>query len=295
MTLPAAPPPCPLLDLPQDLLGYIVDGLIDEDLTNFWRLSRVCRALKALAETGALARRRHLGGDQCARCLRMRTALAEPAIALKRLFSCMPRLTTLDLSGAYWWVRGGGSAVAEAISTAPFARRLEVLRLDHCEELSDSGLMRLCSDPDSWKPTLPRLRELSLRSCRYLHSARPLRALFSLERLDLAWCVGMHGLAVNMLCSHVPGLRYLDLTGIEVVPGTSFRDGGLTRGMVELRLATTPVGDDDLFNIGDALPDLRRLVLSKRAGNLWADGLFTDAGVAEFRRRRPEVEVVFVT
>jgi hypothetical protein len=325
----------PLLDLPDDLLTQIVELMFEGDVTAFWALSRVSPTLKSLVEAAA-ARRRHLGGDASAACLRKRTTLAEPALPLKRLLSCMPNLVTLDLSGAYWWVRAGGgaAAVGEAIANAPFAPHLEVLRLDHCEELDDAALDRLLRPPgrrssmrvhlpppmmravvahlreggmmeaaDGDAPTylgappaLPRLRELSLRSCRRLTCPQFLYWTPALERLDLAWCAKIRGLGTLPLRQATPRLRLLDVTGVEDGGGWGgMPASGLPRGVRELCLAMTSLSDDGLGFLAERLPELRRLTLSRRADNLWADGRFTDAGVAEFKRRRPEVEVVFVS
>lgn len=307
-----------LLDsLPEDLLVHIAELLVEEDLTNFWRLSRVCPLLKAAAEA-AVSRRTHLGGDASARCLRQRTTLAEPAVPLGRLLRCMPALRTLDLSGAYWWARDDGFALAAAVRDAPFAPHLETLRLDHCERIDHNALERLCvHDAPRLSAygahALPSLRELSVRSCRLLRRATFASYLVALESLDLAWCpdvqasplvygaglrraLSAHGALqgkITTLRDLAPGLRYLDVTGVEAARELLL-DRGAPRGLRELRAASVPLADGDLLELGAELRELRRLVVSKSAWNLWADGMFTDAGLAELRRRRPDLEVVLV-
>jgi hypothetical protein len=322
---PGAPPPacssrpCSLLDLPDDLLAQIADHALDSDVVNFWRLSRVSRAAKSLVEAAA-GRRRALGGDASSRCLRMRTSLAEPALPLRRLLSCMHGLEELDLSGAHAWVRDdGGVAVAAAIADAPFAANLRGLKLDHCERFGSAGAERLLvralgdeGDLDSPRaPRLPRLRELSLRSCRGLDSLALLGTLPSLERLDCAWCPkadaacfagagppalrqdgvygGAHRGQRKGQPRPPPRLRYLDLSGVEGMHDSCV--AGLPRALTELRLAATAVSDAGLSAIAERLPELRRLVLPRPAGNLWASGSWTEGGLAELRRRRPDLQV----
>lgn len=276
---------------------------------NFWLLSRVCVDLKLAAEAEVSTWRR-LGGDASAACLRRRTSLAEPAVPLARLFRHAVRITTLDLSGAHWWLKGPGGAfaVARAISAAPFAGRLEALRLDRCEGLDDAAVARLvvaedeprdapCQLPSPPRPfaalgALPALRELSLRSCPRVASAAFLFHVPRLARLDVAWCRHMRiDLAME---GFVRDLVALDATGVEWAGNNLI--ARLPPRVRELRVAMAPLSDAGLLRLAQgAGPELRTLELARRAQNLWADGLFTDAGVAELRRARPEVEIVFVS
>lgn len=70
---------------------------------------------------------------------------------------------------------------------------------------------------------------------------------------------------------------------------------GLPTTLVELRLAATPVSDAMLNSFCERLTNLRRLVLPAPAANLWAGGRWTDGGLAELRRRRPELKVEVVS
>jgi hypothetical protein len=309
---PSSSSPCSLLDLPDDLLAQIADDALDADIANFWRLSRVSRAAKSLIEVAA-GRRCTLGGDASARCLRMRTSLAEPAVPLRRLLSCMHNLEELDLGGAHDWVRGNGHAIAEAIAEAPFAPRLRRLSLDHCDRFGDAAAERLFCQSDMIKlmlriPLLPRLRELSVRSCRGLKSMLFIDRLPALERLDCAWCAELEAgyfaeIGVSLrevfgptgwsFLPPLPPLRYLDLSGVQAMHDRCVT--ALPTTLVELRLVATAISDASLSIIADRLAELRRLVLPRPDGNLWASGSWTDGGLAELRRRRPELKVEVVS
>lgn len=70
----------------------------------------------------------------------------------------------------------------------------------------------------------------------------------------------------------------------------------LSPGLPEVRqlnLAFCKVSDTGLLALASASTHLSHLVLASKAFyNLWSCGLWSDAGVMELRRRRPEVEVV---
>jgi hypothetical protein len=319
----AAAPPLSLLGaLPNDLIAEIARRTFKSDITCLWTLSCVSRELKQHVEAAA-RQRTSLGGDASAAVLRRRPkAIVEPAIPLKRLLSCMPLLHTLDLSGAYWWL--SSHSVALAIGACPAARSLRVLRLDHCEELKDHDLLAMLADPkdgflgaatDSWSlameaqaddsaaaldPTregvppaaaFPQLRELSVRSCRRLESCYFLVLLPQLQLLDVAWCASLKQFHWHL--EHVPRLELIDATGVEGMDDDAV--GSLPCTVREARLAMTSVTDAGLLELGTQASSLSRVVLGKPSNNLWATGQWTEAGVAELKRRRPSIAVEFVS
>lgn len=302
-------------ELPDDLLREIVRRALDQDIASLFSLSCVSRALKTLVERAAHART-SLGGDASSAILRRQpasSALLEPAVPLKRLLYCVPLLHTLDLSGANWCL--GSLAALQAVNACPAASGLQVLRLDYCEWMEDPDLIALliargtaAVATDGWslameaqnegggggedrmEPAFPWLHELSLRSCRRLTSAFFLEVFPYLQRLDVAWCIEMK--QIDWFVDKARRLAYLDVTGIE-----SFDDGVATMlpdGVRELRLAMTGVSDIALGELAHR-PQLERLVLGKKADNLWTTGHWTEAGLAEFRRRRSDVAVDFVS
>jgi hypothetical protein len=73
---------------------------------------------------------------------------------------------------------------------------------------------------------------------------------------------------------------------------------GLRQGpepeLEELDLAYTQLGDTGLMALAAVCPRLRQLAVAQNEGNLWATGMWTEAGLREFSRLRPEVRLEVV-
>ncbi|KAG2439300.1 hypothetical protein HXX76_004659 [Chlamydomonas incerta] len=148
------------------------------------------------------------------------------------------------------------------------------------------GVQTLCSG------ALTQLRELSLRSAGDIGDGAALSApgaLPSLTSLDLSWCHSVRGDAIAACAGR---LQRLTLHGCELVDSTVCRD---LRALVELDVAFTRVCDVGLMALAAYSSNLRRLVLASRSDNLWTTGNWSEGGLGEFRRLRPEVEVVFAS
>jgi hypothetical protein len=140
-----------LTALPPPLLARIASAaLATQGLPAIFALSATCTALRAacndvLATTTAIAPiglrgpllrpcRGRSDGYECA-CDDCR-GRAAAACTIERAIGAAPRLTRLDLSGAYWLVTNS------LLRRLGMARPpLEVLILDHCEQINDDGLM----------------------------------------------------------------------------------------------------------------------------------------------------------
>ncbi|KXZ52763.1 hypothetical protein GPECTOR_8g153 [Gonium pectorale] len=134
---------------------------------------------------------------------------------------------------------------------------------------------------------LRNLRELSLRSVGSIGDGGALAALPALHVLDMAWCHSVQGPAVATFARR---LRSLSLHGCEMVGDDVCAALALPGSRIEhLALAFTRVGDGGLLALACGSPGLRRLVLAAGAYNLWTTGLWTEAGLREFQRLRPEV------
>jgi hypothetical protein len=84
----------------------------------------------------------------------------------------------------------------------------------------------------------------------------------------------------------------LDVTGCTRVCDTLC---GILPAIEWLSLALAEnVSDAGLAALAARSPRLRRLTLARRFDNVFATGKWTEAGLAAFRRQRPEVEVVFI-
>ncbi|KAG2453515.1 hypothetical protein HYH02_001735 [Chlamydomonas schloesseri] len=193
---------------------------------------------------------------------------------------CGSSLAELDLRPSH------GSVGDGALEAVAGARSLRVLRLDHCSAITHTGIRMLCSG------VLTEMEELSLRSAGDIGDGAPLSApgaMPSLRRLDLSWCHSVRGDSIALCAAR---LRQLTLHGCELV------DSAVCHGLAaleELDVAFTRVCDVGLMALAAGSPNLRRLVLASRSDNLWTTGNWSEAGLGEFRRLRPDVEVVFAT
>eukprot|EP00198_Chlamydomonas_reinhardtii_P007561 XP_001696898.1 predicted protein [Chlamydomonas reinhardtii] len=203
--------------------------------------------------------------------------------ATEALRSVLPHcrgLVELDLRPSH------GSVCDEALGAVASTSSLRVLRLDHCSAITAQGVQTLCSG------ALTELQELTLRSAGDIGDGAALSAAGALPRLthlDLSWCHCVRGDAIAACARR---LKRLTLHGCELV------DSAMCQGLEaleELDVAFTRVCDVGLMALAAHSPNLRRLVLACRSDNLWTTGNWSDTGLGEFRRLRPDVEVVFAS
>ncbi len=215
----------------------------------------------------------------------------------------LAELTALDLSGFRQLktlvINSVRDAKARVLDTVSKLKSLESLRLGNSGLVDDdfaklAGLSNLKGlELDNGAIRGPGLA--SLRSCR------------SFERLRLANC-GLGDAALETIGRDLSGLRVLAITGANQVQGSAFRALGKSRTLKEVSVADG-VGDDAVaaelsllsgvevlnFNGCPQLSDtglesLSRLKSLKRVA-LHRCTKLTDAGVAAFRKARPDVTV----
>ncbi|GBF90898.1 hypothetical protein Rsub_03753 [Raphidocelis subcapitata] len=239
-------------------------------------LSRTCSALRAACDA-ALDQLTDLPRAATAP-LRAKTG-PEPGAAaalVRRAVCSLRRAVVVDLSGLHFWVFDCG---LEALgSSCPM---LEVLRLDHCQNISGAGLAAMAAPG-----RLARLRELSINACGDVGPGSFLAGLPALRVLRAQYC---RSLEDGPVVAVAPRLDELDLTGC----GLGDALCGALASARAAHLAFLPITDDGLAALGRAAPRLRRLTLAARCNNLWPVGLYSDSGVTALRRALPELEVAF--
>lgn len=138
--------------------------------------------------------------------------------------------------------------------------------------ITDAGLAHLAG--------LVEMRELSLQGTRVTTAGiAQLRGMTRLSKLNLAQT------RVDSLEPYRPlaGLRSLTLARTPITdPGLAPASALGFAGLIDLNLYRTRIGDDGLKHL-PAIPKLKRLVL--------AGTDVTDAGVADFKKARPDVRV----
>lgn len=138
-------------------------------------------------------------------------------------------------------------------------------------------------------PLLLPPQTLSIRSCGDMGSGEPLSRLPSLAWLDASWC---RSVTAPALVHIGPQLRTLRLAGCDLVDDLLCP---LLHSVEHLNLAFTRVTDVGLRQLAQSAACLNLLVLADQStANLWNTGLWTQAGLAEFRASRPTVKVEFV-
>jgi internalin A len=128
------------------------------------------------------------------------------------------------------------------------------------------------------------LRELEMGDAPITSAGvKQLQGLKSLTHLGLGWTKDVADAAVPDLVA-LPALEVLVLSGTKVTDAGLKQLVGMKK-LKELRLAAMPqVTDAGLLNL-KACPALRTVVVNKKTG-------VTPEGIAEFRRQRPDCEVI---
>ncbi|KAI8477372.1 MAG: hypothetical protein J3K34DRAFT_455232 [Monoraphidium minutum] len=279
----AAPPPADeaargLLDLPPALLHTVVDLCWAQGgAPALLALSRASRGLLRAADAalGAAAR------VAPAATARLRAApppgVERAGAVMGRLLRSLGAVASIDLSGLHFWVYDSS---LEVIGRS--CRQLESLRLDYCQHITGDGLHAMTSGGG-----LRRLRELSIGSCGDVGAGAFLSGLPALRVLRAAYS---HSLQGEQLLAVAAGLEYLDVSGCDGVGDELCTSLPAARA---LNLSFAPVTDGGLEALAAGSRGLATLWLARRSNNLWAVGLYSDAGVAALARKLPGLEIKY--
>ncbi|PNH04025.1 hypothetical protein TSOC_009862 [Tetrabaena socialis] len=270
MTQPEPHPLAPtvLAALPEHILHSIVAHLLAQN------------HLRALSCVACVSKPLHRATRSCwALCSRLSPGVHACTAALGAALPHAHSLATLDVSAGHRWMDDAAAAVVARVAS------LQAVSFEHCALLTAAGLSALCAG------RLHNLQELSLRSVGDIGDGGALVALPALQRLDLGWCHSVQGGAV---AAYGPRLRALSLHGCDLVGDAVC---AALPNVEELNVAFTHVGDEGLLALARCSPRLQRLTVASavEAGNLWCTGRWTEAGLAEFRRLRPDVRLVFAS
>ncbi|KAG2498916.1 hypothetical protein HYH03_003106 [Edaphochlamys debaryana] len=242
------------------------------------------------------------------------------AAALAAVFPLLVRCRALDLRSAFRWMGPGACGGIAGVGT------LTALHLDNCTQLTPAGVthlsLRSAGDvgDGSVLSRLPALTSLDLTWCRSLAPfAARLKSLWvhgclaagcpdgspaRTELLDVAFTrVGDAGLMAMAL----PRFRVVPPRGEHEVrtEGGAYAEpaaggGGSGRGghgaAAEWRDAdgaARPGPNGPARLRGPAVPQLRHLKLAGGTFYLWLTGTWTEAGLGEFQRLRPEVAITY--
>ncbi|GIL98710.1 hypothetical protein Vretimale_4084 [Volvox reticuliferus] len=211
---------------------------------------------------------------------RMRPPVRNGKAALIALLPRMHGLTDLDLSNRY-------RDVDDDVLTAMVGMgNLTSLSLRSCEQVTMFGLAALGSGK------LFNLRVLSLHSLGGIVNLAPLTTMTSLRDLDLSWCICLQ----PRMMPNLHRLHRLLLRGCEQVDDslcTALCEGSEPE-LQELDVAYTRLSDDGLRTLAARCPALRKLAVAQNKDNLWSIGNCTEAGLCEFTRLRPDVQLVAI-
>ncbi|GIL71008.1 hypothetical protein Vretifemale_1651 [Volvox reticuliferus] len=133
---------------------------------------------------------------------------------------------------------------------------------------------------------------LSLHSLRGIVNLAPLTTMTSLRDLDLSWCICLQ----PRMMPNLHRLHRLLLRGCEQVDDslcTALCEGSEPE-LQELDVAYTRLSDDGLRTLAARCPALRKLAVAQNKDNLWSIGNWTEAGLCEFTRLRPDVQLVAI-
>ena len=86
-------------------------------------------------------------------------------------------------------------------------------------------------------------------------------------------------------------LQALDVRMCDDLDLEDFRTGAEACGLEQLNLGFVAKADDDILAAAAAMPRLRHLLLAAPTDNLWSHGAWTQGGLEEMERRRPDVRV----
>ncbi|GLC37837.1 hypothetical protein PLESTB_001481700 [Pleodorina starrii] len=261
-----------LPDLPDALLQRIIGHLLHLNaVRSVCLVACVCTALQRAAHA-CLAMSRHL-----------RPPAANCKAALVALLPRLQSLTELDLSGSFRDVDDDVLAAVAASSA------LTSLSLRSCTRITAAGIAALGGGG------LRNLQVLSLHSVRHIDDLAALAGLPSLRDLDLSWCLHVRTHALPPLHRlHRLLLRGCELVDDSLCAGFDSDGSGPLPELVDLDLAYTRLGDGGLLALAASCPRLRRLAVAQSEANLWSTGMWTEAGLREFARRRPEVRLELV-
>ncbi|CAN8062042.1 unnamed protein product [Agarophyton chilense] len=275
-----------LTDLPDDVLLRIVSltGRLRVQVGTAFRLASVCNRLRDVILTNYLAAVSHITSEAL-----YALSLSDPQAARTAIDSMFARtvsLRTLNLSGCSSRLISH-RAISSLVRVAH--RSLVEVNFAHCT-LSDEVLLPFM--------TCPILKRLILPSCGITGSMfRHSRRVSPVEDLDLSWVHSLTPEGVQAVAS-IATLRKLCLKGCDVVDNESlqaFAQCDAAKSLEVVSLAFCPLDNNCLINFLRSAPRLKELVLAENRGNIWPQGLYTQAGIDTMRAQFPAVKISFTT
>ncbi|KAI0564757.1 F-box-like protein [Gracilaria domingensis] len=277
---------CSLADLPDDVLLRVVSltGPLRVQVGTAFRLASVCNRFRRLIYANYLANILHISSDAI---YTLSLADANAArTAIDSMFASTVSLRTLNLSGC----PPGLVSHCTISSLVQVARHsLVEVNFAHCT-LSDDVLRPFM--------TCPKLRRLILPSCgitgsMFRHSQR----VAPIEELNLSWVHSLTQEGVEAVAS-IPTLKRLCLKGCDSVDNETlqaFFHSEVSKSLEVVSLAFCPISNRCLVSFLRCTPRMKELVLAENRGNIWPQGLYTQAGIDAIRAQFPYVKITFIT
>lgn len=275
-----------LCDLPDEILLRILSltGAPRVQLCAAFRLGRLCVRLRALLKRHFLPTLTELSSDALY-AVSLTDARAARS-ALHSVFASVRMLKTLNLSGfptALLSARGVGALVRVA------GHSLEEINFAH-SRISDgivAPFMRC-----------PKLRRLLLPNCAITGSVFGTKERAApIEELDLSWTHSLTPEGVTAV-AQIDTLKSLSLKGCDVLDNDAldaFLHSDIRLSLESVSFAFCPLTNRSLLDFVRLTPALKELTLADNCGNIWPQGLYTQAGIEALRTNFPHLIINFTT
>ncbi|KAG2498913.1 hypothetical protein HYH03_003103 [Edaphochlamys debaryana] len=197
------------------------------------------------------------------------------------VLSRLPALTSLDLT----WCRS-----VQGRALAPFAARLKSLWVHGCELVDDTLCLGLAAGCPDGSPARTELLDVAFTRV----GDAGLMAM-ALPRFRVVPPRGEHeGLALQPPHAQADGAAVAGPAGVGDASSGGGRDAGAEAAGARDVNGSTLQGTNGPARLrGPAVPRLRQLKLAGGTFNLWLTGTWTEAGLGEFQRLRPEVAITY--
>lgn len=277
-------------NVPTDLLASVISSA-SQDVAEILSWRMISRSFKAgcmqVLEHKLEAKSPHGPGFDRVSYQTVRPVLLESSKSLKAALRFCPLLQTVQwqpLVSSTWGKRLSKSICALMASCC--------LHLTHLS-------LTFCTLPFAAMSVLGQSRSLQVLSLQHSHVLpykfssgsrmygieKAWQGFLQLRCLDISWTAGV---ASNNILLVAPRLLSLSVHGCDQVARPLCKH---LRRCVCLDICGAGMRDTDLFHLIEDAPHLRHLYISDRYANVWSDPLWTDVGLSEFRRRRPDVLV----
>lgn len=272
-----------IVDLPDDVILRILAqiGNVDDQIAIGYKLASLCSRFRQLLQHHFLPSITTIRSTSLnALCL------GRPAVvrqALTSFFSCTTHLRELNLAGCSALL---SPECFTAISNAATST-LTVVNLAHCQ-LTDACLAPLLK--------CAALKQLELPSCHDLTGVvfRPEICKSPLRLLNLSWVQTLSREGIHAI-STLTTVRILMVTGCDIMWSQSLltlASSNLRLSLAELRLSSSFVYEEDIYQFLHASPKMKTLVLARSSNAyLWAVGGFAMSGIERLRASFPKVTI----